>query len=49
MDRVSRDRRAAGVLRTCTSTLAIGIEARDIDAIKVVGGDSRMGEKEKRD
>ena len=37
----------AGVSRTCSSTLAIGIETGDTDAIKVVGGESGVSEKEK--
>jgi len=36
-------------LRTCTSTLAISVETRDLDPIKVVGGESGMGEEEKSD
>ena len=39
----------AGLPRTCASTVAVGTEARDIDAVKVVGGESRVGEKEKSD
>ena len=49
MDKVSYCQDRAGVPRTCAPTLAVGTETRDVDAVKVVGGESRVGEKEESD
>jgi len=45
MGEVSHYRRHVEISpRTCTSTLAIGFETGYVDAIEVVGADSRLGE-----